>query len=311
VDQAIEYYHLGLNLNPNQPYYFFSVIGEALQYKAIQEWDQGGNPWELFDEAEKTFRQGIEAKPDFRFLHLNLGWTYYFRGKLLIREGKSPKGYLNRAIEQERSALQLVPDARATLCIGSAYRILAEHDVNSGRSPERDLALARETFSGLLHRNPKYFPAHRELGRLYTLEGRWLAGNGGDPLPSFNNAGQALEQALALKPNAPIICLAEARRCLRMAEWLIASGLSAEALLARGLLHTDRAMAARERWAEAMAVRACLHLLQARNATEHQHDKKLRAEEELLRALTLNPHLEFEWGPFLRMAESKPALRSQ
>jgi serine/threonine-protein kinase len=172
--------------------------------------------------------------------------------------------------------------------------MLAEHDLISGRNPEANLARAEEAFVELLRRNPKHVSAYRSLGRLHTLEARWLASRQRDPLDAYSRAGQALEQALQLKPEAPTICLAEARRCLRMAGWLIAQNQPAESLLVRGLKYADDALDARNDWAEAMAVRACLQTLQSCAGTESGGHRT-----ELQRSLSLNPHLEYEWGPFL------------
>jgi serine/threonine-protein kinase len=293
VDKALEHYRQGQQINPKMAH-FYSVIGEAIYLKAVQAWDRGGDPAELFKQAEEVYRQGIEVNPKFSYLHVNLGWNYYYRGKFLVREGKSPNGYLTRAINEGRQALELATHDGATLCIGSAYRMLAEHDLISGRNPEANLSRAEEAFVELLRRNPKHVSAYRSLGRLHTLEARWLASRRRDPLDAFSRAGQALEEALQLKPKAPTICLAEARRCLRMAGWLIAQNQPAESLLVRGLKYADVALDARNDWAEAMAVRACLQTLHSRSGAElGEHQTELE------RSLSLNPHLEYEWSPFL------------
>ena len=295
AERALLFYRRGQAANPKLPH-FYSTIGEVLFLQGKQAWDDGRDPEPLFRQAETEYRQGIEVNPKFVYLHLNLAWLRYSRGKVLVREGLSPDGELRDSILEAEQALALQPNAGATLCVGSAHRILAEHAFNSGRDPRVELSTARAAFRKLLEDNPKHPTAHREIARAWTLEAQWMVETGRDPEGAFAHAVEEMRAALELQPRAPAVCLAEARRCVHQAAWLISRSVDADDLIAQGLEQADRALEVRPGLAEAEAIRACLAILReaAVGDTSGQAEHALRA------ALTKNPHLAFEWGSFLR-----------
>ena len=295
AERALLFYRRGQAANPKLPH-FYSAIGEVLYLQGRQAWDEGKDPEPLFREAEAEYRRGIEVNPKFVYLHLNLAWLRYYRGKYMVRDGVSPGEELRSAISEAERTLALQPHAGATLCLGSAHRILAENAFNSGRDPRAQLSLARAAFRKLLEGNPKHPTAHRALGRTWTLEAQWLVRAGRDPEAAFAHAAEEMRAALQLQPRAPAVCLAEARRCVHNAAWLITRGAGADDLITRGIEHADRALEVRPGLAEAEAIRATLLMLRERAAG----DTGGQAEQALRSALTKNPHLAFEWGSFLR-----------
>jgi tetratricopeptide (TPR) repeat protein len=257
VKRALHYLLLGRDANPNLEH-LYSAIGEIYYLQGRQESDFGRDPVPLFSLAEEEYQNGIDISPKYANLHLNFAWLSYLRGKLRVRSGADAGGHLREAIRHAEDALILRKHPGATLCIGSAYRMKAEHEYNQGRDPSVDLKRARSLFASLLEDNPDSVPAHRALARAWTLEARSLMHINQDPSTAFMNAEKQIEAALSINPGATGVHLANARRCVYQATWLREQGKKASSVIECGIESSERALEIRPGLPEAITLRASL-----------------------------------------------------
>lgn len=208
-------------------------LGEALHLRALDAHTRGGDPAPFFERARQAHGRALELSPDQPVALLNLAWTAYFQGKFALRshgDGTGdPTPWLDEAGELCGRSLEVRRRATALLCLGSVRRLQAEALAETGEIPGAadHLAEARGLLEEILTLDPNHAEAHRSLGRLSTLEARWLHGRGEDPAPTFERARRELDRALqinrGLGTDPFFFWLADTRWHLAQAEWLTTS----------------------------------------------------------------------------------------
>ncbi len=299
VVQSIASYQRALEINPGLSQ-IHSALGEAAHLQALDAWDHGVDPKPFFRRARQAYGRGLEIAPDNELLHQNLAWTAYFEGKYRVREGRDPGPFLEEAVARAQTALKLSTRAGALLCLGSAHRLRAEYEVLRRRNPSEDLAAAERSFRRLLEQNPHHPEAFRSLGRLHTLEARWLvapwrARRGEDPAVAFERGRDALDRALELETEVAAFWLADARWWLSRARHHPAGGGARSEAVSQGLASLGRALALWPGWPEGQAARATLLAIRAAEQTPQDTAGIEYANRQLRDALASNPHLVFEW----------------
>ncbi|MEM9594058.1 MAG: protein kinase [Acidobacteriota bacterium] len=291
IEPAVRSFQAALAVAPELPP-LHSALGEAHYLRALDAWDRGGDPSPHFEAAEGAFRRALELAPGHVAAQQNLAWVAYFQGKFAVRGNRDGKAHLDRALGLSREVLLTSRTPGAALCEASALRLGAEGIWRRGGDPSDPLKEARRGFEGILERNPRHGEAHRSLGRLATLEARWLLDSGRDPAGAFQRSRASLDAARRWSPEEPIVWLADARDGLERGLWHRDGGRSAEetAAVERGRVSADRALTLRPGWAEAVAVRAVLDTVMSRGADASTPCAALG------RAVDANPHLRAEWG---------------
>ncbi|MEM7583667.1 MAG: protein kinase, partial [Acidobacteriota bacterium] len=246
VVQSIASYQRALEINPGLSQ-IHSVLGEAAHLQALDAWDHGVDPEPFFRRARQAYERGLEIARDNELLHQNLAWTAYFEGKYRVREGRDPGPLLEEAIDRARTALKLSTRAGALLCLGSAYRLQAEYEVLRRGDPSEALTAAEQAFRRILEQNPQHPEAFRSLGRLHTLEARWLmapwrAQRGADPGAAFDRGRAALDRALELETEVAAFGLADARWWRARAGHHPAGSADRSQAASAGLASTERAL---------------------------------------------------------------------
>ncbi len=291
--KAAESYDRALAKHPKMAQ-LHNGLGEVRYLQALAAWDGGEDPTPFFRKAREAYRRGLALAPEDPALHQNLAWVAYFEAKFRVREGKSAGKLLTEAMTLARRALKGGPEPGAILCLASAYRIRAEYEIARGDDPVSSLTQAETELHRLLELNPRYAEAHRSLGRLKTLEGRWLGSRGLEAGSAFGEALSALDLALKLEPNVASFWTADARWALAAGRW--SPSQASREVLERGLTSIDRALSLRPGWAEAQILRRALEF-RAQDPSEENSDEYRQA---IANTLAKNPQLQGEWGDLLK-----------
>ncbi len=211
-------------------------LGQLLHLRAIAAYTRGQDPAPFFVGARQAHHRALELAPDEPTALLNLAWTAYFEGKFALREGSDPTGQLAEAGELCRRSLAGRRRPRSLLCLGSVWRMEAEHHINRN---ELDLAAshiseAEAILREVLDLDSTHAEAHRSLGRLMTLEARRLRRVGEDPTAMLTQARELIDRALELEVSLIDFYLADARWYLEQAQWLRAARRDFAEVIAEG-----------------------------------------------------------------------------
>ena len=250
IDEAIETLTQAAAESPRYGYAQGALV-EAYQLRAVGRWQRGDRPQPDLEAALQVADEALRATPGYASLHQNSAWAHFFRGKLAVREGRSPERDFIEARARAQRAFELSGDPGAQLCIASSHRLTAEWRYKNNRSPEADLAAARHHFEALQAGKRPHVEAHRSLARLWTLAARWLRKQGLDPTPALDRGRAHLEQA-PYQDKGPVV-MAAAR--LALVERATKENHQPGAELIRRM----RRVASREpTWLDAQAALACL-----------------------------------------------------
>lgn len=290
VSLALNHYREGRKHNPKL-IHFYSGELEIHTLSALDAWIDGRDPTPHLAAGEAIYGQGLAINDKFPYLYQNMAWIAYYRGKFRVRLGQAPGGALQQAIELSQHALTLFNDSGSHLCIGSAYRLLAEDAVYRGMDPSRHVEAAEATFRSILASNDQYPEAHRSLGRLYTLQAQWRERTNQPAAKirqAYLQADEHLRRALALGNNVDFL-LAAANHALFFARWLKTENKpDYRDWVTRGNTLIEQALQQQSNRPYTRVLQAHLNLLTA--ADEGQ------AMLQLHQALTDNPNLVERWS---------------
>ena len=288
--KALDQYEQAIDLNPKIGA-FYNAAGLGHVALARQAWDYGGDPDKHFENAFLIYEKGLEITPNSRLLQQNLAWAYYYQGKYQCRTNQDPTAYLDSAITWSEKALNLGEALDALLCLGSAYRMKAEHQFQQGGDPSAFIEKAGQGFERILSINHEFTEAFRSLGRLHTLEFRWHLRQGASPEPALDKARVSLSQARAHHKDQLEPLIAGARLVLWEGIWSMAQKPQTGLDLEQGIDWVNSVLEVDSDRIEAKALKLCLLGLQ-----DKIHGKPLAtAHAELKQLLRSNPNLAFHW----------------
>jgi tetratricopeptide (TPR) repeat protein len=187
--------------------------------------------------------------------------------------------------------LQITGSTEAYLCLGSAYRLMAEDDLNRDRDASAHWQAAEQAFAKVIALNPNHTEVYRSLGRLLTTRARAHFLQGESPQQALTAARNALERARELLSQSPYVLMASARAELVHALWSSRQGREDCPAAETGLQYVQAALAVRPDFAEAIALKACLlNLTSSADQPGHLFQS----------ALAANAHLTHEWSPLFQ-----------
>jgi tetratricopeptide (TPR) repeat protein len=124
-----------------------------------------------------------------------------------------------------------------------------------------------------------------------------------DPTDAWKRAEEQMNRAIKLNPNLAAAYQAMARLHWQQAQWRRMRNQSYGVQLRRGLDMAEKAMELNPMMSEALALKGVLYLLQAKaRATAEREEALGSARESLQQALSTNPLLSSEFGPYLKEA---------
>ena len=218
AEAAVADFERAIELAPEQ-FPPWVALGETFHLQALDAHDRGQNPAPFFDRARQAHGRALELAPEQPVALLNLAWTAYFEGKFVLRAGGDASSLLSEAEGLCRQSLSHRRRPAALLCLGSVRRLQAEQSVRD-QAVDRvgpHFGEARDLFEEILTLDPGHAEAHRSLGRLFTLEARWLRARRESPVPALDRARRFLDEALELEGELADFWLADARWHL---EWI-------------------------------------------------------------------------------------------
>ena len=254
LSRALDYFRRAQQLAPDM-FQVQAALGETFHAQAIHSWEQGQDPDDAFARARRHHRRAMELAPESPIPRLNLAWTAYFEGKVLLKAGQDPRPLLDEA---ERIVDQVSRSLRSEgqrTCAGSVLRLRGEWQIHRGKDPELYFGPAEEIFVALTEDNPRSGEAFRSLGRIWTRRAERLSFQGDDPQPAFARARELLDRGLELSPDNAYYLLASAHWHNSYGSWLgtLATTPSADESdpLASALLQARAAHRFRPEWQEA------------------------------------------------------------
>ncbi len=212
--------------------------------------------------------------------------------------GEDPGPDVRAAEAAYRKAIELLPGlAPPWWNLAHAHSTLAAFELEQGRDPQRSLDQAEEALRSAFKRNPSDAQVWQNQGETRGLRARWRALQHQARAEDFEEAARSFEKALELEPRNLGFRVAFGQFCREWALWRKEAGLDPHPSLNRGLALADEALAARPTWADALLLRASLRWAAAEPGLppEQQRESQRQAQEDLDRALALNPHLMLEW----------------
>ncbi len=254
VSRAVDHFRRAQELAPNM-FQLHAALGETFHAQAIHQWERGEHPDDVFARARRHHRRAMELAPDSPIPPLNLAWTAYFEGKVLLKAGQDPRSSLDEAERLvDQVSLSLHSEGQRA-CAGSILRLRGEWQLHLERDPEPFFADAEEIFVALVEDNPRSSEAHRSLGRIWTRRAERLSSLGGEPQTAFARARDHLDRSLELSPQNAYYLFASARWHLSYATWL-GTGATAPSAhgsdpLASALADARSALQLRPQWREA------------------------------------------------------------
>ena len=304
---AIAAFQKAIDANPSYAY-VRNNLGNAYLHLGEQDMATGRDPTEAFETALELYAKTLEMNPKWAFPAANAGITHYRFAKLARLTGDDPEPHLERSRASFEHGLELRPNFAPIYVELARCRLLAaEHQIDSGRSPQRSLAAAR----GELERagSAAASPDGQELhSRLELLSGRWRAREGRDPRAAFRAAEGILETVIEESPQRATALALLAEVELERALWVRARSADrgeAAAALGRGVAWAEASLAANGQSAETAALLGRLHLETALTGDgDHKESAATAATRQLEQALELNPLLEERYRELLVRAAS-------
>jgi tetratricopeptide (TPR) repeat protein len=174
-DAAIEHFNKGAEIDPKQHVIWANLAESEMQLSAAKT---GGDRDALVSKALEHYQKALELKPDDAAYHNNYGLALARTGKYAEAQAE-----LAKAAELDR------PNA------GRYFFNLGAILVNTGKGDE-----AYEAFKRAVDADPKYAPAHYQIG-VYLLSKAAVSADGKvTPVPG---TVEAFQRYLELDPNGP------------------------------------------------------------------------------------------------------------
>jgi predicted Ser/Thr protein kinase len=290
---ALALYRTGLSIDPRLAY-FHNGVGLVLLNQAQRAWEWGGQPFPLINEAQEAFSQAIQLAPGQPFGYRNLGEAWFWRATYQDEQGEDSSTSLRTAQSSFEQAIERAGDnADYQVDLGQSLALRAESELERARDPRAELQRAEKVLQAALALNPQHATAWLALGKVRSLQARWRTHQGQAREEDFEQAAGAYEKSLALAPTT-----SEARLGLGalLSAWAVhekEAGRAPAPQLERGLALVEQVLSLCPEWPRALMLRSKLRMLRADTEvrTEDQQAWRLRARDDLSRALVKNPHL--------------------
>ncbi|MFL5347489.1 MAG: protein kinase domain-containing protein [Hyalangium sp.] len=290
---ALSLYRSGLSIDPRLAY-FHNGVGLVLLSQAQRAWESGGEPFALLTEAQQAFSQAIQLAPGQPFGYRNLGEAWFWRATYQESQGDDSSASMRTALASFEQALERAQDnADYQVDLGQSLALLAESELERAKDPRPELQRAEKVLQEALALNPQHANAWLALGKLRALQVRWRTQHGQGREEDFEQAAGAYEKALALAP-----ATSEARLGFGalLSAWAVHekdAGRAPAPRLERGLALVEEVLSSCPDWPRALLLRSKLRMIQAdlEVRADEQQAWRLRARDDLSRALQSNPHL--------------------
>ncbi len=281
------WYHQGLSINPQSPH-LHNGKGVALSELARESWARGEDPGKWISEAKESYRAAIQVAPAQSNGYINLSDMLINESRWLASE---------HSIEEAESVVQrgrkAAPGDKGLLAnAGRCEAVRVERASKSGPDPRTHLLTGETLLAKALAIDPKDRDSWQCLGELRAAYARWKAARSLATQADFTSAREAFDHALAEDPTSQESVLARGQLLAAQAEWEQTQKGNARMALTEGLTQAEALLKARPNWAEALALRAALRVLEAEGSPRASRASK--AQEALLdftEALRWNRHL--------------------
>ncbi len=293
LDTALKLYRTGLSIDPRLAY-LHNGVGLVLLGQARRTWERGGEPFALINEAQQAFSQAIHLAPGQPFAYVNLGEAWLWRATYQAAQGEDPSASIRTAEASFEQAIERAPDnADYQVDLGQSLALLAESELGRAKDPHPELQHAEKVLQEALKHNAQHAKAWLALGKVRALHARWRTQQGQAGEEDFEQAAEAYEKSLALAPAS-----SEARLdfATLLSAWAVHekdAGRAPAPRLERGLALVEEALSSCPEWPRALLLRSKLRTIRADTEVraDEQRVWRLRARDDLSRALLKNPHL--------------------
>ncbi|WP_275975950.1 serine/threonine-protein kinase [Geothrix terrae] len=287
LQRAAELNRQGLAINAAIPN-LHNGEGMAWSELAREAWERGEDPASWSDRAKACYRRAIQAAPAQSYGYLNLS-------DQLITESRwsaSPRtlAEAEAVVQQGRRA---APGSQGLLDnAGHCCALRVAWAVRTGADPRAQVQAGETILAQSLAMDSKNRDTWHNLGQLRAAYAQWKATWARAVDADFVVAREAFDHALAVDPASQESLLALGQLWRAQAEWEQAWGRDAGPALAQGRAKAESLLRARPRWAEALALRATLRLLEAeRSPREGRREGAREALKDLAASTGENPHL--------------------
>lgn len=268
-------------------------LGYTRWYLGRWQLEHGEDAGESFEAARVALERAVEIDRDYLYAFDNLINVCAWQARWHFLRGEDPMESVERVVETARRMRKVNSNYLWSSAIeGDAWVWMAHHELAMGGDPAAALAAALAAYEEALRIGEDGW-IHIGLGRLATVEARWLEALGKDPAARFEAAHGHLDRAAKLTPEDWWVWQSKAERDRHEAAWRRARGGALETMgkvIDAGLANVDAALEINPALTEILAIEGALRLLR----TERDAGRTY-----LERALRENPHLAGRYGPLL------------
>ncbi|NMO14271.1 protein kinase [Pyxidicoccus fallax] len=184
------------------------LAGDVAHARAMEHLEQGAYDAARagFEEAARLYERAVEDGRSDPRNHDALAEVWLQQSELDLRQGRSRKESLERALVASDKALQAAPlrafgHTRKAYVLMNWYRVM--NFQGGGLDPKPILAEWLATASRAVELDPRDVYAHDTLGLSHYMRGLQQAREGKDPNPAWDEAIASLTRAIELEPNYP------------------------------------------------------------------------------------------------------------
>ncbi|MBI2840831.1 MAG: protein kinase [Acidobacteria bacterium] len=280
-------------------------LGIANYLKGSYECTHGADPRASLNAAVEALSRGAGMNPAEIYAPRFLVAAYRSLGEYGLWNGSDPRPALSDALRSYEAVLKLSPhDLISSLEACGALTIRALFEMDGGRSPEKDLASARECARRALDTDPTISVVYQCAGEIDIVQARWHVLNGISPDAAFERARLALMKGHQLNPVDSELCAVLADLCRWRAHSRSVHRQDPSRDIRQGLDWIEKALQIDHTNAEALATRGALYLIQARAEPDPlEKEKSLQAAKEALsQAVSFNANLAHRLAPHIEEA---------
>jgi serine/threonine-protein kinase len=292
-------YHQGLSINPLSPH-LHNGEGVALSELASESWARGQDPGSWISEAKAAYHAAIEAAPAQANGYINLS-------DMLINESRwlASTHALDEAESVIQRGLKAAPGDKGLLANAARCKaVRVEGALRSGVNPSIHMQAGEAYLAKALAIDPKDRDCWQCLGELRAANAGWKAAWSHATQADFTSARKAFDHALAEEPTSQQSMLALGQLLVAQSGWEQAQKQDARMALTEGLTKAEELLRARPQWAEALALRATLKVLEAEGSSQAFQSKKAQeASRDFAEALRWNRHLARNLAPWVERAK--------
>lgn len=345
LKQAIRNLELSLQVNPD---FALAHEHMGIAQSILSEYDlkKGIDPTASLTAAIDSYRKAIAANPDIPDLYNNLGEAYRHQIRYALLSGKDASDAESQALTQYAKAYQLNPEmAEAYSNEGAVHALQTELNRLDGLETAATADKAIHSFEKALKLNPQYLESYLYLSDVHWTLARSQLDAGQSPEKEIDLAGKAVAKALEIQADSSEALWRKGRIDLLRAEWQVQKGADSKTLLdhsrselesalksdpqdgridlslaesyrwqsdadvEKGIRSADQGLAKNPLLAQALGIKAMLHLKLAGSSPQDQKKQYAgQALDELNQAVSKNSHLGRTYQPLIDEAKKILAL---